>query len=97
MKTSKKVLCLRQLGRKFKISHESTRIILRKHHFKYIKRKRKIFLTQEQKENRILFAHQMLNRESDWGFMWFSDESSFGLTNVSREDDGVTMVRVQQV
>jgi hypothetical protein len=74
-----KVLSLREIGAFCGISHELTRQILRDNDFLYCSYQKNRALTEDDYRIRLDFAHRMLERESDWGFVVFTDETTFWL------------------
>jgi len=74
-----KTLSLREIGTFCGISHELTRQILKDNGFSYSSYKKNRALTEEDYQIRLNFAYEMLERESDWGFVVFTDETTFWL------------------
>jgi len=76
---NKKQPSLRKVGRSLNLSHESVRSILKYGHYQFKKKQKKIKLNSERRLERLRFAEDMIDREDDWGFCFFSDEASIWL------------------
>ena len=70
---------LRRIASSVNISHESVRSILKHKQYQFRKKQKKIRLNSERRLARLRFAEEMLDRESDWSFCFFSDEASIWL------------------
>ena len=70
---------MRAIGTYAGISHTQARIILVNYGFKYQKYKRQLKLNEENMKSRLKFVKKRKN--SDWGFVFFSDECSFWHVN----------------
>ena len=78
-KNQKRPFSCRDLAASVNISHSSIRRILISRGFLFKKSHKKVFLKPEDMQRRLAFANQMKSRESDWGYVIFTDESSFWL------------------
>jgi len=72
----------RAIGSSIGISHTTTRQVLIEKGIKYQHYNKQLKLTEENKEERLAFAREMKKRESDWGFVMFTDECSFWTENM---------------
>ena len=73
---SKKVKSSRQIGHSVGLSHTSVLKILDDRGFKYCRSKKTLIITPEDQLKRQDFAREMVNRESDWPYMFITDECS---------------------
>lgn len=76
-----KIYTLRQIGRHAGVSHEQARKILRERQFRYSRYKKRVVINDKTRHQRLEFAQNMLNNESDFGYIIYSDECSFWLNN----------------
>jgi hypothetical protein len=74
-----KIYSLRDIGTSTGVCAETARKILKNNEFKYCRTKKRMLVNQETRVERLRFANNMLQRESDLGFLVFSDECSFWL------------------
>lgn len=77
VKSNKTTPSLRDVASRVKVSHETVRTILHKEGIHYRRKSQKKLLTDDQKENRIIFAEQMIEEGRDWESVIFTDECSF--------------------
>jgi len=59
------------------ISHTLTQQILKENQFKFQRYQKQLKLAKENITERLKFAREMKRRWIDWGFIIFTDESSF--------------------
>ena len=81
----KKIYSLRQIGAHAGISHEHARKILKERQFKYSRYKKRVLIDDETREERLNYARNMLETESDLGHIIYSDECSFWLNHCSSD------------
>jgi hypothetical protein len=70
---------LRQIAHNTGVSHETARKILHDKGYKFSSCKKKLFISEETRKERLKFARRMKKREKDWGKTVFTDETSFWL------------------
>ena len=75
----KKIRSLKDIGRETGVSSETARRILKKKSFRYSGYKKRLVIPEESKKARLALAEKMITRESDWGYVVFTDECSFWL------------------
>lgn len=79
-KDRNKIWSSREIGTSVGASSSLVLHVLHESGVKYTTYKKKVKLTKERKDKRLSFAQEMLTKESDWGFTFFSDECSFWLS-----------------
>ena len=69
----------REIGSKTRTSHTQVQRILNDNGYKYKKYKKRVRVNADTRKDRVEFAEEMQDKESDWGFIFFTDECSFWL------------------
>ena len=76
-KDRQKIWSTREIGNACGISHTLARNVMIEKGLKYQSYSKQIKLTDQIKRERLEFARKMKAKESDWGFIIFTDECSF--------------------
>ena len=77
-KDRKKIRSLRDIEREVGIGKDSVRAILKGKVLKFVNYKKRVFINEETRKNRLKLAQRMLERESDWPYTIFQMNVVFG-------------------